>query len=75
MQGKQNAPNLERKGPHKSLHCKFCKPPGFVSPEATKPQMETKTKIHLAHEGADLRFLDIHDEVSFIPKPSVHIFD
>lgn len=65
MQGKQNTASSERKGPHKSMHCKFCKPPGVVTPEkATRPQLETKTKIHLAHEGADLRVCDIHDEVS-----------
>ncbi|KAK6643673.1 hypothetical protein RUM43_005183 [Polyplax serrata] len=63
MQGRQNAANSERKGPHKSMHCKFCKPPGVVTPEKpTRPQLETKTKIHLTHEAADLRLCDTYDE-------------
>lgn len=55
---------LERKGPHKSMHCKFCKPPGSpLTQQQSQSHLEKRTKLRLAHQGADLQVYDVFSEV------------
>lgn len=54
-----------RKGPHKSVHCQFCKPPGYSSvEEPRKSSYETKTKINFGTETAQVKLIDIFEQVS-----------
>lgn len=56
---------LERKGPHKSMHCKFCKKPGSpITDQRSQSHLEKRTKLRLAHQGADLQVYDVFSEVS-----------
>ena len=58
---------LERKGPHKSMHCQFCKEEGFgVSERQSQSHLEKRTKIRLVSQAADLQVYDVTSEVKFL---------
>lgn len=63
----QRQPEIIRKGPHKSVHCHFCKPP-YASGEdkPRKGTYETKTKFNFSTQTAQLKMTNIMDEVRFL---------
>lgn len=66
---------VERKGPHKSMHCKFCRPPDPLLPEKlSQSHLETTTKLRVAHEAVDLRLVNVDEEVISTNKYRIGLF-